>query len=217
MSKDKLRKIIIVDTIAVIVIIAGIFIYMGQKDTATNPAQKSAAVSSQVQNFDGADIGGPYTMINQDGETVTNETYAGSYKLIFFGFTFCPHICPTELQKMAATFKILDKDGENILPVFITTDPERDTPDVMKEYVQQFHPRLIGLTGSMEQVKHIQDEFRVYAAKAQDPDMSEYTMNHSSYMYLMGPNDKLLGLYSDSETPAAIAENIKAVLQANGS
>lgn len=217
MSKDKLRKIIIVDTIAVIVIIVGIFVYMGQKDNASDTAQTSAAASSQVQNYDGADIGGSYTLINQDGETVSNNTYAGSYKLMFFGFTFCPHICPTELQKMAATLKILDKDGEKILPVFITTDPERDTPDVMKEYVEQFHPRLIGLTGSMEQVKHIQDEFRVYAAKAQDPEMSEYTMNHSSYMYLMGPNDKLLGLYSDSETPSAIAENIKAVLKANGS
>lgn len=214
MTKERLKKIIIIDLVIVIAVIAGFFIYMGQDSSSSqNQLQTDVAEApSAVQNLDGVDIGGPFSMVDHNGKAVTDQSYGDSYKMIYFGFTFCPHICPTELQKMAAIFEILGDQGEQILPIFVTTDPERDTPDVMKEYVSHFHPRMIGLTGSLEQVKNIQDEYRVYAAKAEDPQLSDYTMNHSSYMYLVAPDNTLLGLYSEDSSPSDIAKNIQAVL-----
>ncbi|MCB1417436.1 MAG: SCO family protein, partial [Nitratireductor sp.] len=135
---------------------------------------------------DGAKVGGPFSLIDHHGNPVTNESYAGSYKMIFFGFTHCPEICPTELGKMTTVLNTLGDEANMIQPLFITTDPERDDPETMQEYVEQFHPRLFGLTGTPEQIKNKEKTYKVYAAKVQDPNMSEYTMDHSAYTFLMG-------------------------------
>ncbi len=161
----------------------------------------------------GAAIGGSFTLIDHNGNSVTEEDYSASYKLVYFGFTFCPEICPTELQKMASVLNTLGQYAEGIQPLFVSTDPERDTPDVMKSYVEMFHPRLVGLTGSLEQIKAVQDSYKVYAAKVEDPALSDYTMNHSSYMFLMTPDDKPLALFSVEDTPADVAQQIEAILE----
>ena len=210
MDKNRILRIVIIDFIVVLILAAGAFWYFTNSAGQDNTAAETTAASSPMA---GADIGGPYTMVNQDGETVTEQTYINDYKLIYFGFTYCPHICPTELQKMTAAMKILGDTAEKITPVFVTTDPERDTPEVVKDYVALFHPRMVGLTGSLEQVKAIQDEYKVYAAKTEDPELSEYTMNHSSYTYLMGPGDVLLALFSGDDTPADMAAEIKPLVK----
>lgn len=160
----------------------------------------------------GAEIGGAFSLVDHNGRSVTEKNYADAYKLVFFGFTYCPEICPTELKKMAVTLHQIGDLGDAIQPIFITIDPERDTPEVLSEYVEMFHPRLIGLTGTAENIKNVQDSYKVYASKVNDPSLSDYTMEHSSYMFLMGPGDEPLALFTTEDTPAQIAKDIKKIL-----
>lgn len=160
-----------------------------------------------------AAVGGPFTLVNQDGETVTEQDFAGQYKLIFFGFANCPMICPTELQKMTAAMNMLGDKAAVITPIFISVDPERDTPEALKEYVAQFHPRLVGLTGSEEQVDAVKEAYKVYGEKVESPSMEGYMVNHSSFTYFMGPDDRLLDIFSMDETPADIAEGVSVILK----
>lgn len=159
----------------------------------------------------GISLGGPFTLTNQNGEIVTNETYAGQYKLIYFGFTYCPAICPTELQKMARVLRTIEPDiAAQIKPLFITIDPERDTVKVMRDYVELFHPDLQGLTGTAQQIQDIMKAYKIYARKVQEPDMNDYTMDHSSYLYLMSPDDKIVGLYRIQDKVPFLVEDIRA-------
>lgn len=161
----------------------------------------------------GAAIGGPFTLVNEGGTTVTEQDFAGQYKLIYFGFTYCPAICPTELQKITLALNTLAEEDADmagkIRPVFISVDPERDTPDVLKEYVTLFHPRMTGLTGSPQQVEAAKKSFRVYAAKVQTEEANDYTVDHSSFIYFMGPDNSLISIYRMEDTAAQIAADIK--------
>lgn len=191
------------------VILLAIVLFMAY--TMTQNKQDSTS-TTQESSLAGAAIGGDFTLIDHNGNTVTQSDYKGSYKLVFFGFTFCPHICPTELQKLTLALKTLGDDANKITPLFISTDPERDTQEVMKEYVQQFDPRIIGLTGTVEQSKHAQDLYKVYAAKVNDPELSDYTMNHSAYTYLMGPNDEPLAIFKMDDSAQDIADGVRKFL-----
>lgn len=166
--------------------------------------------SSSNSSFIGADIGGPFTLQDQNGETVTDKDYTGQYKLLYFGFTFCPSICPTELQKIFAAYTELSPEQqEQVTPIFISVDPERDTVPVMKDYVELFHPDLVGLTGSVEQIEAVKQEYRIYAAKVKDDSMSDYTVDHSSYIYLMDPNDQLIDIFKIDNTAADILKTLE--------
>lgn len=143
----------------------------------------------------GSAFGGAYELVDHNGQTVTDEKFAGQYKLIYFGFTFCPAICPTELQKISRVMDGLGTQANDIQPLFITIDPERDTVDVMREYVTLFHPRLIGLTGSRTQIDDVLKTYRVYARQVWEEGASDYTMDHSSYIYLMDGQDNLISIY----------------------
>ena len=154
-------------------------------------------------------VGGPFTLVNHLGETVTEQDFRGRYMLLYFGFTFCPDVCPTELGVMAAAVKALGEDGERVTPVLITIDPERDTPDVMARYVALFHPRLVGLTGTPEQVDAAAKAWHVYYAKVEDESVSEdYTMDHSSIVFLMGPEGEYLKLFRPQTPPDEMAREI---------
>jgi protein SCO1/2 len=131
-------------------------------------------------------VGGPFSLVDQDGRRVTEKDFLGKYMLVFFGFTYCPDVCPTELQVMSAALDELGTAGNNIQPVFVSIDPERDTPAVVKEYVGNFHPRLVGLTGSAAEIAAIARAYRVYYKKAASSGASEdYEMDHSTTIYLM--------------------------------
>lgn len=155
-------------------------------------------------------FGGDYTLVDQDGHTVTNAAFEGQYQLIYFGFTYCPAICPTELSKMAEALDTLPPETvHKIQPLFITVDPERDTAEVMKGYVSHFHPKLIGLTGSVEQIEHVKKLYKVYAAKVDDPSLSDYTMDHSSYIYFLSPDGTLLSLFKIDDPASYVSETIQ--------
>lgn len=161
-------------------------------------------------------FGGPYTLVTHMGEEVTDQTFSGRYQLIYFGFTFCPAICPTELAKMTQALNGLGDKGEDITPLFISVDPERDTVEVMKGYVKLFHPRLIGLTGTVEQVEVVKKSYKVYAAKVEDPAMTEYTVDHSSYIYFMDPQGRLLSLFKTDDTADSMVKDMRKWLSGEG-
>lgn len=159
-------------------------------------------------------IGGPFTMMNDKGETVTEKTYAGKYMLLFFGFTNCGDVCPAELQVMSAAFTEMGAFSESITPIFVTVDPERDTTKVMAEYVKNFHPRLVGLTGTPEQIAAFAKIYHIYYQKVPDPkNPADYEMDHSSILYLMGPDGKFIKHFPYTTDAKGLAEALKKVLQ----
>jgi len=151
-------------------------------------------------------IGGPFNLVNHKGEAVTEKTYAGSYKLIYFGYTYCPDVCPTELQNMTDALDLVPEEKlEKITPLFISVDPERDTVDIVAQYVTLFHDNLIGLTGTEEQVKEAKKAYKVYSAKVDDDGSQEYLVDHSSIIFLMDENNQYLRHFSYATPPEDIA------------
>ncbi len=158
------------------------------------------------------DFGGPFTLTNHMGQKVTEKDFDGTWRLIYFGFTFCPAICPTELAKTTKALNAIGDKAAQITPIFITVDPERDTVEVMKGYVASFHPRLIGLTGTAEQIKKVAKEYKIYYAKVDDPQMTEYTMDHSSFIYFMDPDNNLRAIFRADDDAAVMADKINAAI-----
>ncbi len=154
-------------------------------------------------------VGGPFTLTDQTGKRVTEKDFLGRHMLVFFGFTYCPDICPTELQVMTAALDMMGPEGEKIQPVFITIDPERDTPEVMKAYVENFGPRLMGLTGSPDEIAAVARAYRVYYAKAGKTGTDEYTMDHSSIVYLMGPDGRFVKHFTYTTDAQKLADALK--------
>ena len=156
-------------------------------------------------------VGGPFTLQNSAGETVTDADFAGRHMLVYFGYTFCPDVCPTELGNISVALNMLkDEDADRITPVFITIDPERDTPELLGDYVALFHQRLVGLTGTREQIDKIAQQYWIFFRKVEDPDYTYYLMDHSSFVYLMDDDGKLVSMFAYGTEPEALAATIRA-------
>lgn len=172
-----------------------------------------SAVGEPIAGFNqGAD----FTLTDQDGNSFDTRTAitAGRYGLLFFGFTHCPAICPTELQKMATVMDALSPNtAKKVTPIFITIDPERDTVAAMKNYVPQFHPAIKGLTGSPTTIKDVLAAWKIYAAKVEDPQFSDYTMDHSTYSYLIDSDMRIIGLYRLQTTAEEITVHIEKAIK----
>ena len=136
--------------------------------------------------------------------------------LIYFGYTYCPDVCPTSLSRNASALDILGPEGEEIVPVLITVDPQRDTPELLQSYVPHFHPRMVGLTGTTEQIADVARAYRVYFAKAEEEGASSdnYLIDHTSITYLMGPDGKFLQHFSHNAEPEAMAERLRKIVEA---
>jgi protein SCO1/2 len=148
--------------------------------------QWGAAPGGTANSTGKALIGGPFSLVDQTGKRVTEKDYLGKPMLVYFGYTSCPDVCPAGLQVIAAALDKLGAKADQITPLFITLDPERDTPEVLGQYVKSFHARLVGLSGSAEDVAAVAKAYRVYFKKvADDAHPGRYTLDHSSYMYLM--------------------------------
>lgn len=165
------------------------------------------------RSFGEALVGGPFTMVNQKGETVSEKSFAGKPMLLFFGYTYCPDVCPTELQVMAEALRQLGDKASDIQPILVSIDPARDTPQVLADYVANFGPQFVGLTGTPDQVKAMADAYRVFYAKVENKDDPQaYLMDHSSIIYLMGADGKFLKHFTYSTDAKALAEGIAAAL-----
>jgi protein SCO1 len=167
------------------------------------PPQGAAALEPVTQEA----FGGPLTSLTaHTGAAFDESAIAGKYRLIYFGFTFCPAICPTELSKMTEALKTIGEKAGEVQPLFITVDPERDTAEALKNYVTLFHPSLIGLTGTTEAIKNVTKAYKIYAAKVDDPQMSEYTMDHSSFIYFIAPDGRLLHIFKMQDKASFMAD-----------
>ena len=158
-------------------------------------------------------VGGPFMLTASDGTTVTDRTYRGKWLLVFFGYTSCPGICPTTLNEIATALEKLGPDAEKLEPLFITVDPDRDTPEIMKRYTAAFDARIVGLTGSRRQIAAVAEHYGAYgAAHRRKAGTLDYLVDHSTYIYLMDPQGKFVrGL--DAETPGdRIADTVRKIM-----
>lgn len=156
----------------------------------------------------GAKLGGPFTLTDQDGRAVKDSDFAGKYRMIYFGYTFCPDVCPMGMQRLTQGYRLLEKAdpaaAAKLQPIFISVDPERDTPAALKQFVGNFHPRLIGLTGTPDQIAAVAKSYAVYYSKSGKTGGRDYLMDHSDVTYLMGPDGAPIALVPQDGTPQAI-------------
>lgn len=158
--------------------------------------QRFAGPAAPVGNLAGASLGGPFTLVDQDGRTVREADFAGRWRLIYFGYAFCPDVCPTDLALVGRGLKAFEASdaarAARVVPIFITIDPKRDTPAVLKPFVAAFHPRLVGLTGSAAQIAAVTRAYGVYARRMETGDAENYLMDHSAMVYLFGPDGRAI-------------------------
>ncbi len=160
-----------------------------------------------------ATVGGPFTLTDPQGRTVTDASFRGKVMLVYFGYTHCPDVCPTDLAAIGEAVRTLGPAADGLAPIFITLDPQRDTPAVMADYVRLIDDRVIGLTGSPAATDAAAKAYRVYYTKVTQPDFPDgYGVDHSAYMYLMGRDGKFLTVFRHGTEPDAIAAGIKPYL-----
>lgn len=164
-------------------------------------------------NVAGGDLGGPFELINKAGETVTDKEVLTEPSLIYFGYTFCPDVCPMDVDRNAQAIEVLEERGKMVTPVFITIDPARDTPEVVGEFAEVMHPRMIGLTGSDSQVSEASKAYRTYF-KAHDPVDGEYLVDHTTFSYLVMPEVGFVDFFRREVTPDEMADKIGCFVDA---
>jgi protein SCO1/2 len=194
-----------------IVIIAGFLI--GALGGAAALMLSSSAPGSKVTTTGKALIGGPFTLVDQNGKQVTDQDFRGRYMLVFFGFTHCPDICPAELQVMSESLAELGPKAKEVVPIFITLDPERDTPEVVGDYVKNFGPSFVALTGSPEAVAQAAKIYRVAYSKFQeDPSKPDYSIDHSALVYFMGKDGEYITHFPYGTPAAKMTEALRSYL-----
>ncbi len=160
-----------------------------------------------------AAIGGPFTLVDQAGTEISEDILLGHYSLIYFGFTYCPDICPMTLQTVADAIGLIPgQKSELVQPIFISLDPERDSVAAMADYVGHFHPRMIGLTGTMDQVTNAANAYRVFFQKRQLEDGSEYTVDHSGFLYLMNRRGRYIDHFGKDVTVEELTARLRDLL-----
>jgi cytochrome oxidase Cu insertion factor (SCO1/SenC/PrrC family) len=157
-------------------------------------------------------IGGPFTLIDQNGRLRSDKEFRGKLMLIYFGYTFCPDICPTDLMTIADALAALGEAGAAVQPIFITLDPQRDTVERLAEYVSSFHPRLIGLTGAPQDIRKLALSYKAYYARKENGPGEDYTIDHTGVTYLVGREGQYLGFVPPQTSPQRLVEVIRAQL-----
>lgn len=181
---------------------------------AALPARAEPPVAHGQPEEAVVEINSRYLLMDTKGRAITNEDFPGRFQLIAFGYTFCPDICPTTLAEMALVMEKLGERAKRLQPIFVTVDPERDTPEALKRYTEFFHPAIIGLTGSPQLVRRVADHFKVRYEKHLEPGASadKYSVDHSAGMYLLGPDGRFLLKFAYAVPPQEIAERIGALM-----
>lgn len=200
MSSRRILLLLAAFTVGAVIIVASALALLPRGATTV-----SSQVSSPVA------IGGPFQLVDQDGQRVTQADFAGEPALVFFGFTHCPDVCPTALFEMSQVFEALGPDARKVNGLFVTVDPERDTAEVMKAYLGSFHPSIQGLTGTPEQIAAMVKTYRVYAKKVPTQD-GDYTMDHTAIIYLMGKDGSFIAPFNLKRPPAEAADELRRYL-----
>ncbi|MEL7106384.1 MAG: SCO family protein [Pseudomonadota bacterium] len=198
---DKLA--FVVAGITIVAVSIGIYFFTQQRTLAACVGGGTVA----------GDIGGPFTLVSETGETVTDQDVITRPSLLYFGYTFCPDVCPLDTVRNAEAVDLLAEQGHDVQPVFITIDPERDTPEVVGDFTFYIHDDMLGLSGSVEQVREAVKAYRAYAKK-QDTEDEFYLVDHSTFSYLVLPETGFVDFYRRDLTPEDMAERIACTLDA---
>jgi protein SCO1/2 len=161
------------------------------------------------------DLGGPFELLNKDGETVTDKDVITEPTLLYFGYTFCPDVCPFDNARNVEAVDVLAERGLSVTPVFISIDPERDTPEVVGDFASNLHDRMIGLTGSMEQVRAASKAYRTYFKKEENGDPEYYLVDHSTFTYLVLPEVGFVDYFRREVTPQEMADRVACFIEAS--
>ena len=172
-------------------------------------SQRSAAEIMDILMWGREPVGGPFALIDHTGTPRSEKDFRGKLMLVYFGFTYCPDLCPADLQSIGLALDQLGAVGDKVQPLFITVDPERDTAEHLKEYVSLFHPRLMGLTGDAAAIRAAADAYKVYYAKVPNERGDDYTVDHTAFIYLMGADGNYLGFFPPGTPPERIAETVR--------
>ena len=201
-----MRRILLIASVAALVFGAGLFalVLVEGRNVHTATAANTAV---------GAALGGPFTLVGSDGKPITDRAFRGKLLLVYFGYTFCPDVCPTTLNNIAQALVQLGTQADAVVPVFISVDPKRDTPAVIGGYVKAFDPRIIGLTGSAAQIAAVAKEYRVYYAP-QPAQNGDYLVDHSSLVYLMDRNGRFLKVFAGSLSGVEMADTMRPFIAA---
>lgn len=173
--------------------------------------QPSAAQMMDDLMYGRGSVGGPFTLTDQSGKPRSDTEFRGKLMIIYFGYTFCPDVCPTDLMAITQALDALGPASEDIQPIFITIDPERDTK-VLADYISAFHPKLIGLTGSPDQIRQVANAFKASYAKVPDERTGNYSIDHAGVIYLVGRNGEYLGFMPPQTGPERITEILRKYL-----
>ena len=202
-----------------ILALAGVFVVAvlaGAAWLALTPEEQPAEARSLARlDMGDARLGGPFTLTDQTGRRVSSETVIDGPTLVYFGYTYCPDVCPVDSQVMAEASALLAEQGHAVTPVFITVDPARDTPEALEVFTGYLHPEMIGLTGSAEEIRAVADAYKVYYDKVELEDSAaEYLMNHSAYLYLVEPGQGVTAIFRRGFPPEEIAGEVARILEA---
>ena len=197
-----------IKNIAKMILGAGLLVILA----ACNPTAGGGGSENMEPPLAGARIGGPFTLTNQDGGKTSDTQFNGQYRIVYFGYSYCPDVCPVDLANIMLGLKQAEKENPELVskiqPIFISVDPGRDTPAVLKQYVSAFHPRLIGLTGTPEEVAEVAEKYLMIYDVRNDEGASEYLVDHSRQAYLFGPDGEPLALLPFDGTPQDVAAEI---------
>lgn len=195
----------------IIIILAAIAVVAWFEWPALRGEGASVATGGLPPDHELADaVGGPFDLVDQDDKPVNEKSWPGKYLLVFFGFTYCPDVCPTTLAQLAGVMKDLGPTADKIQPLFVTVDPARDNPAALKSYTSTFDPRITGLTGSQAAIDAMLKTYRVYAARRGEGE--DYTMDHSSLIYLMGPDGRLKQVLTPDMDPKVMVQTLAKLI-----
>ena len=178
------------------------------------PQQRSAAALMDAVMWNKEPVGGPFALTDHNGKSRTDADFRGKLVLIYFGFTFCSDICPIDLQSIAGAIDRLGAAGDAVQPLFITVDPEKDTPEQLKGHVALFHPRMIGLTGTARQIRQVANAYKVYYAKTEPAKRDDPGIDHTGFTFLLGRDGQYLGFFPPGTPAERLVETIRAHLPA---
>jgi protein SCO1/2 len=171
-----------------------------------------AASAAEPRPDDRANFGGPFSLIASDGSTKTDKSFHGRWVLVYFGYTHCPNICPTTLNAISAALDALGPLADKVQPLYISIDPERDTPTQMGEFTRAYDPRILGLTGTPAAIASVTKEYRVFHRKMPAETPGDYWMEHSSYIYIMDPQGRYVTLIVDPQEPRSITAHLRELI-----
>jgi cytochrome oxidase Cu insertion factor (SCO1/SenC/PrrC family) len=175
--------------------------------------ERSAAELMDAVMWNREPVGGPFALVDHNGKRRTDADFRDKLMLVYFGFTYCPDVCPTDLQSIGLALDRLGPAGEAVQPLFVTVDTERDTAEHLAAYVPLFHPRLIGLTGDASAVRDAANAYKVYYAKVPTAGAADYTVDHSGFIYLMDRDGRYLGFFPPGTPPDRVADVIRPLLE----